>query len=172
MESKRRLHNIQKLPREIPIMYMEGGTKQVPSGWAETSLGLVKLHGSWVECQLHVCAKPRSQTQRVSVLKREPDGSASAGQFFVSKTSKPQGKIWIKVSFWWSPQLLRKQRYDQGSSDLLEQTSVIILFHESPSNTQAKTKSIHLTYTSSDLCSVGLTRSGKPQNFKGSAQWK
>lgn len=28
-----------------------------------------------------------------SVQKNELDGAASAGQFFVSKTSKPQGKI-------------------------------------------------------------------------------
>lgn len=35
----------------------------------------------------------------VSVLKNELDGTGNAGQFFVSRTSKPQGKLLIRVSF-------------------------------------------------------------------------
>lgn len=35
----------------------------------------------------------------VSVLKNELDGMGIARQLFVSKTSKPQGKILIRVSF-------------------------------------------------------------------------
>lgn len=35
----------------------------------------------------------------VSVLKNELDGMGIARQFFVSKTSKPQGKLLIRVPF-------------------------------------------------------------------------
>lgn len=37
--------------------------------------------------------------RRASAVENELNGAVSAGQFFVSRTSKPQGKILIKVSF-------------------------------------------------------------------------
>lgn len=42
---------------------------------------------------------PGPAHRSVSVLKSELDGTDNAGQFFVSGTTKPQGKILIRVSF-------------------------------------------------------------------------
>lgn len=55
--------------------------------------------------------------------------------------------------------------YDPCYSELLQQSRVIVLFHEPLINTQAKIKN-RLTHTPSDVFPVGLTLSGKPQNFK------
>lgn len=41
---------------------------------------------------------PGPAHRSLSVLKNELDGTGNAGQFFVSRTSKSQGKILIRVS--------------------------------------------------------------------------
>lgn len=96
MDSKCRLHSFPKLPREIPIMYMDGGMKPVSSGWVDNILCLVKLHGLvfTANCMFRLAQGPAHRG--VSVLKNEVDDAGSAGTFSVSETSKPQGKMLIR----------------------------------------------------------------------------